>query len=580
MEKQLTNRDWCLSPDEEKVFKASPQATATITGEHTLAQIEVLQASFAENIVSNASDNIVVEAVKVYGDAFYTNLNNINNVVLKTDFVVQELPKYELLDKRLQAGSISPFEFAQFISDYSYTPLTANFVANQNKPKFLKNLDDFYRDGGFANSIMGGFCSVLPNAFAAIGGFFIILGQVEGLIGDALSFINKIRNIEDPIKALFEKIKVKALIEAIKEKIKSVVEGAINKITDAIKNFNMQNVIDQVENFIQSNIIAKVNQLKNSIMRTFSEENIKKIKAKVQGMIDYAVGLFDNPSIEEILFLMARICGFAAGVESILNGSKLPLDNITNNYRDMVNTVKATSGLVTAKAIKAGAPRFTDAVRREMIEDQKKIWKSVLPEYRPDRLPDLPGTDALVDMARRALDDLGGENSNGEKTRIPLGEVGATPEERAQIPSWEEVKRGNHPIFALSGGWMSRERPRSEGGGLYVGAEGWNQMEEDTLIRLLRLQKAMGIGPLRINSLWRSDEYQRLINPDVENSQHELGLAADILCTDNNWNSRVRERFVIEARGVGFTTFGFYKSKGFIHVDSRKDKVNDWGSNW
>ena len=211
---------------------------------------------------------------------------------------------------------------------------------------------------------MGGFCSVLPNAFAAIGGFFIILGQVEGLIGDALSFINKIRNIEDPIKALFEKIKVKALIEAIKEKIKSVVEGAINKITDAIKNFNMQNVIDQVENFIQSNVIAKVNQLKNSIMRTFSEENIKKIKAKVQGMIDYAVGLFDNPSIEEILFLMARICGFAAGVESILNGSKLPLDNITNNYRDMVNTVKATSGLVTAKAIKAGAPRFTDAVRR------------------------------------------------------------------------------------------------------------------------------------------------------------------------------------------------------------------------
>ena len=579
MEKQLTNRDWCLSPDEEKVFKASPQATATDSGEHTLAQIEVLQANFAENIVSNASDNIVVEAVKVYGDAFYTNLNNINNVVLKTDFVVQELPKYELLDKRLQAGAISPFEFAQFISDYSYTPLTANFVANQNKPKFLQNLDDFYR-GGFADSIMGGFCSVLPNAFAAIGGFFIILGQVEGLIGDALSFISKIRNIEDPIKALFEKIKVKALIEAIKEKIKSVVEGAINKIRDAIKNFNMQNVIDQVGSFIQSNVIAKVNQLKNSIMRTFSEENIKKIKAKVQGMIDYAVGLFDNPSVEEILFLMARICGFAAGVESILNGSKLPLDNITDNYRDMVNTVRATSGLVTAKAIEAGAPRFTDAVRRQMIEDQKKIWTSVLPEYRPDRAPTPPGTDALVDMATKALDDLGAETTTNERTRIPLGETNPTPEERAQIPDWDEVKLGNHPIFALSGGWMTRKRPRSEGGGLYLGAEGWNQMEEDTLIRLLRLQKAMGIGPLRITSLWRSDEYQRLINPDVENSQHELGLAADILCTDNNWNSRVREKFVIEARAVGFTTFGFYRSKGFIHVDSRKDKVNDWGSNW
>lgn len=309
MEKQLTNRDWCLSPEEEKVFKASPQAVGNANGEYALAQIAVFEESFKRNMVADRETNLVVLAVKKYGDAFDTNLKLVNQFINTSNFAVDNLPNYALLNTRIANGPISQIEFAQFITDFNYTPTSANFSANQNPPKFLGELDDFYR-GSFADSIMGGFCSVLPNVFGAIGGFFIIIGQVEGLISDAMAFIAKIRNIEDPIKALFEAIKVKALIEAIKKKITDTVMGAINKIQQAIQNFSMADVMGKVESFIENKIVANVNALKDQIQRVFSAENLATIQAKITGMIDYAVGLFDNPSLSEIMFLMMRICGF------------------------------------------------------------------------------------------------------------------------------------------------------------------------------------------------------------------------------------------------------------------------------
>ena len=205
MEKSLTNRDWCLSPDEEKLFKTSPQAVVNANGELTLAQIAVFEESFKQNVVASSESNPIRLAVEKYGSTFADNLNLINNSINTNTFMVENIKNYTLLQTRIINGPISQIEFAQFIKDYNYTPTSANFSANQNPPKFLRELDDFYR-GSYADSVLGGFCSVLPNVFGAIGGFFVIIGQVEGLIGDALSFIAKIRNIEDPLKALFEAI--------------------------------------------------------------------------------------------------------------------------------------------------------------------------------------------------------------------------------------------------------------------------------------------------------------------------------------------------------------------------------------
>ena len=563
MEKNLTNRDWCLSPEEEKVFKPTTQAVANANGESTLAQVEVLQKSFMENMVADNETDPVVKAVKKYGNAFDMNLNLINKSITTSPFIVDNLPNYALLDVRIANGPITQFEFAQFITEFNYSPVSANFSANQNPPKFLKELDDFYR-GSFSESVMGGFCSVLPNVFGAIGGFFVILGQVQGLIGDALSFIAKIRNIEDPIKALFEAIKVKALIEAIKEKITKTVMGAIEKIQSAIENFSIADVIGNVVNNIERAIVSSVNNLRDKIARTFSPENLATIQDKITGMIDYAVGLFDNPSLEEIMFLMMRICGFAAGVEAIINGTKAPLDRIADDYRRTVDTITSASGATTSRVIRNGGIRFTDEERAARTQEANDIWTRPNSEVTTTSLPDV--------------------ELEGRRTQPPAIIPDATISELDELPSWEEIRGGGHPVFNPVGGWVSNQWPprytSRYTGRPILGSLGWTGGVHGTgtKIKLLRLHKRMkilhpGSRAFGITSLYRNEEYQtylrevQRIRGVARNSQHLYGRAADLSMAGTT--RQYRTDLVNEARKLGFTTFGFYKSKNFIHMDWR-----------
>lgn len=563
MEKNLTNRDWCLSPEEEKVFKPTTQAVANANGESTLAQVEVLQKSFMENMVADSETNPVVQAVKKYGNAFDVNLNLINKSIATSPFIVDNLPNYALLDVRIANGPITQFEFAQFITEFNYSPVSANFSANQNPPKFLKELDDFYR-GSFSKSVLGGFCSVLPNVFGAIGGFFNIIGQVQGLIGDALSFIAKIRNIEDPIKALFEAIKVKALIEAIKKKITKTVMGAIEKIQSAIENFSVADVMGNVVNNIERKIVSSVNNLRDKIARTFSPENLDTIQDKITGMIDYAVGLFDNPSLEEIMFLMMRICGFAAGVEAIINGTKAPLDRIAEEYRRTVDVITSVSGRTTSEVIRNGGIRFTDDERAKRTQEANDIWTRPNSEVATTSLPDV--------------------ELEGRRTQPPAIVADATISELDELPSWEEIRGGGHPVFNPIGGWTFRQWPKSYGsrytGRPILGSLGWTGgvHSTGTKVKLLRLHKRMkilhpGSSAFGITSLYRNLEYQTYLklvqknNGVATNSQHLTGRAADL--SMGGTTRQYRTDLVNEARQLGFTRFGFYKSKNFIHMDWR-----------
>ena len=578
MEKNLTNRDWCLSPDEEKVFKASPQALANSNGELTLSQIEVFENSFAKNIVADSESNPVVLAVNKYGDTFADNLNLINNTINTNTFVTANIQNYTLLQTRILNGPISQIEFAQFLKEYNYSPISANFSANQNPPKFLRELDDFYR-GSYADSVLGGFCSLMPNVFGAIGGFFIIIGQVEGLIGDALSFISKIRNIEDPLKALFEAIKVKALIEAIKKKITDAVMGTINKIKDAIQNFNMADIMGNVESFIQDKIVGKVEAVKDQIGRFFSEENLNKIQSKLKGMIDYAVGLFDNPSLEEIMFLMARICGFAAGVEAIIKGVKSPLDAIADEYETARNTIRSATGQVTSRIVEAGGIRFSDEERARRTREAYDVWTAPNDDIVTTSLPDVDlETDATRPPPMQVPDWIASQEGYG----------------REYIPTWDEIKDNNHPVFNPVGGWVRNIWPgESEP---ILGSLGWTGGEHTmtTKIYILRLNKRMnelhpGFGSFRINSLYRNEKYQRYLRdikkyPGVAlHSQHLLGKAVDIAVS--SWTRQMRTDLVNEGRKIGFTSFGFYPTKNFIHLDWRaQSDARTWvkpeGARW
>ena len=77
----------------------------------------------------------------------------------------------------------------------------------------------------------------------AINSFFDILNKIDGFIQDVFTFLKKIKNIKNEILAAFEAIKVKAIIEAIKEKISEMVKAAILKVCQSISNFDVSAII-------------------------------------------------------------------------------------------------------------------------------------------------------------------------------------------------------------------------------------------------------------------------------------------------------------------------------------------------
>lgn len=520
----IPHLDPCLNPQRyQQTYVTLPYTNRN--GEYTLNAISVFEENFRNNIFKETRGNALTVAVNRYGsDVFYNAVNQVNNDFLQRPYIVERIPNYPVLSERLQGGRVTPFEFAQFISDYSYSPVTVFNSYDSNGPKFLQELNDFYI-GSFSNSILGGFCSLMPNVFAAIGGFFNLIGQVQGLIQDALSFINKIKNIEDPIKALFEKIKVQALIEAIKEKITKAVESIINKVKSAIENFNIADVVNQVKTFVRNNIAKRITELKESIAAFFTEENMKRIVDKVKGLIDYAVGLFENPNIEEIQFLIARFCGFAAGIEGLLNGLRGPLDDFSNRYLEVFNTLQNASNRIVGESIRAGAIRYAPEAREEVINTQRVQWE-------------LAGNIAPI-----------------------------STDEIRDLPQWQGLLDGRYSdkIEIRGARWVTHELMRPNN-------EGWDRMDIEFRCLLMRLQKEAkntGIinGHIFLNSGYRNPRYNAFVG-GADRSNHMAGVAADISWTGGRYGGSSNREALIQmaqlARRVGITGRGFYPD--FLHL--------------
>jgi len=475
--KQICNS--CLSNiyDRNRLALEGTTVYTNGNGEYTLNQVNEFEKQFRSNIIADVQNNPLSSAVARYGESsFYDSVNSINNDFLKRDYIVDQLPQYEVLNKRLERGGITPLEFAAFIRSSNYSPASAIVSSNAAGSRFLSELEEFY-NGDFSVSVLGGFCGLFNSVFGAINGFFDLIDGISGLISDALSFISKIRNMENPLKALFEQIKVKALLEAIKEKIETAIKKAIEKVQKMIENFSIDNIIGKIETFVQKNIVDKIQSIKDNISEFFTEENIKKILGKVTGLIDYATGLFDNPSVEEIMFMISRFCAFATGIEGLINGLKAPLDDFANRYDEVFNTLSNVSNRVTGEAIRAGAIRFSTEKRKEEINNQKKLWANVK------------------------------KTGSQTATNDDEFEVGQpTNEEISSLPTWDDIVEGtDNRLKASSSSQFGSNK------------SAWTQLTMDTKVTLIRLHTAVKDyinGPIEIIGGWVSKEAATSYNED------------------------------------------------------------------
>ena len=217
--------------------KVQPGPAVGPNGEYTLNQVEIFEKNFRDNIVEDVQNNPLTATLAKYPN-FFETVEDINNDFLQRQYIKDLLPDYPVLEKRLSRGALTPLEFADFIRESNYTPATAIESSNAKGPRFLNELNNYY-NGDFSDSIMGGFCGLYSSIFAAVDAFFDIMDSIAGAIADVFSFLRKIKNIADDAKAFFESLKVKAIIESIKEKVGEMVKKAIEKVCQSIANFNV-----------------------------------------------------------------------------------------------------------------------------------------------------------------------------------------------------------------------------------------------------------------------------------------------------------------------------------------------------
>ena len=87
--------------------------------------------------------------------------------------------------------------------------------------------------------------------------------------------------------------------------------------------------------------------------------------------------------------------------------------------------------------------------------------------------------------------------------------------------------------------------------------------------RLQKLRDATGV-PMIVTSGYRSPAHNRAVG-GVKNSRHLRGEAFDIVMANHD-----PAEFEALAREVGFTGFGFYPDKGFMHIDIGDRR--EWGT--
>lgn len=523
---------------EEKNAAAVTQPTvySNEAGELTIDAIPFLEEQYAESLVENLDTNAFEILLRKFGDDTVNDIvNGLNNFLNSKNVVISSSQYPYLYDRLVLPKPITGIECAQFMQDYLYTPTSIGRAQKNDIPKLLRNLNDFF-NGSWIQSLMGGFCGTIGNIFGAAMALFDMVGRIGDAINSALSAIQKLRNLKDPLRAAFEKIKVQALIEAIKKKVTDALKEVWRSVQDAVDNFGLSDLFSDIEENQAKGTNPSVKQRiiteKNKIKEILKDENRDTFLKKVEGLIDYAIERFANPSLKAVELLVYRMCGFAVNIEEMLKNLKRPLETFNEDTKDSEEQIKKASAQTTAEAVKNGAVRMDDETRREGINNMRERCKENCEKA---------GVEA----------DENGEPPTVIETDPP------TSAEIDGIPTWEQLIKG--PVNNLKvdpGSNMATQ----------IGSIAWSDryVPMEAKVKLMKLAEAWG-STLTIISAYRPPKYNTKVG-GKQRSLHLKGVAFDV--TFSGSSSRRRQfEFAELARKQGWNAAGFYPGKGFVHVD-------------
>lgn len=504
----------------------------TRNGELTIDSVDVLAANFADNIVADIATSELQVLLARYGnDVVNEAARNLNAFVKSVD-----TSGYPELNQRMNLSRpITNLEMAEFMKSNFYTPTSMARSYNSQRPKFLRQLNDFYL-GSWISSLMGGFCSTIGNMFAAAGALFDLIGQIGDAIGAALKAIQKIKNLKDPLKALFDKIKVQALIDAIKKKIEDGIKEAWRKVKEAVDNFKIEDLFEDIKTEAK-NIKQKIKTEVDKVKAILNDENRDTFLKKVDGLIDYVVDRFINPSLKSIELLVFRMCGFAFSIEDALSALKDRLQGIFDDTKESEESTKAGSAKATANAVQNGAVRFDEETRQEAINNMRE--RCIQASKEAGDAADESGAPATV------------------RTVAP-----PTNAEIDGIPDWDQLLNGPvNNLYINPGSNIAK----------LIGRDAWSDryVPLEAKVKLMRLAKEWG-SPLTITSAHRpkiyNDNLRKKGKGAAKFSFHIKGVAFDVQFA-GSYSKQKQFEFADLAAKHGWHGIGFYPGSGFVHVD-------------
>ena len=494
----------------------SPGPVTDFQGRFTLAQIDAVTEEIAQSIINEAENNPLSKAVNKYGNSLYTATDYLNGLLRQR---IGSLDSYPDLKGRWTRGNISNLEMADFIQNYNYTP--NGFLNENDYQRLARNLDSYYKND-FSTSILGGFCDRFESLFASIDAFFDLIGEVEELVAEAFAIIDKIRTY-DGLQDLTVAGLVEKLIKELKEKIGEVIDRIIAEVQDAIGNFDPAGITDGAETFVDKTVVKGIMTTREQMCAFFTDENKKNIKDKVLGLIDYAVSLFESPGIEEIQFLIARVCALAANIEALIKDINKPLNDYTQRYTTIVNRLKTISRINESTAVAAGAIRYSPTTRQEVINRLEGRWTQT------------------------------GGNVKTNTGEPPQNIAPITAADYRDLPRCGNVFKGSDTTFGVEGPHFDEK----EGVGIY----GYTRVDLDVKVYLKRVQQELGTKLIILNG-WVSKAYNTK-QEWAEDNSHLSGMVVDIKKAGLD-----AERFIELAFQNGFKYVKEYDE--FIHLDLRE----------
>jgi hypothetical protein len=479
-----------------------------------LNQIDIFAQELADNIVSDSETNPVKIAEDKYGNSFYDGINYLNEFLKE-----RNLDDYPIVSERFIKGPITPIEFADFGTLFNITP---NGVISQGRLKsnnLLFELERYYSND-IRSGALGGVCRLFETVFARADGFFNFIGQVGSLIASAQSFLAKAVDLETFVAGANDEFTLTALIEQIKKLIIKELKNMWDALAAMFTNFNISEIINNVNVRLNRAAIRTIMQRKDDGCLLLSEENKKTVTDKIIALFDYAVGLFDNPAVAEIQFLITRFCALISNVKALILDFKSPLDQFEFKYKKIANRLKTISNITSSTAIRNGAIRFSDEAKQEQINSIQQSWEgSNGVNYTP---------------------------SGNKPLNVKVPEIS----EYSNLPTCSAVRNGTDKRIGVRGDWVKD-----------FGMEGWTGLDYDLRVYLLRLYNKIGVK-LIITYGWVSQQYNSKVEGDPY-SPHISGKSVDISTDGIDLTTIAQKAFE-----SGFRFVKVYNSH--IHLDLRE----------